>query len=74
MLFFFFLDQPLKSYALRIKPKHLEINRTGLKEDIEAVLEAYNFKEFSRNLIPVTEFHSLKSSQILGNVNMFVKT
>ena len=63
-MFFFFLDQPLKSFAQRIKPEFNKIpeQRQKLETDIEAVLEAHNFKEFSSNLITVTEFHSLKSS------------
>ena len=68
--FFFFLDEPIGSYALRIKPEFNTIPEKRLKlyRDIESVLQADNYMEFSRKLISVTEFHSLKSSQILRNI------
>ena len=69
----FFLDQPLESHALRIKPEFNIIpeQRSQLENSIDSVLEADDFMEFSRLIEAVIEFHSLKSSQILRHIDCF---
>ena len=59
-VFFFFLDQPLESHALRIKPEFNIIpeQRSQLENSIDSVLEADDFMEFSRLIEAVIEFHN----------------
>ena len=56
----FFLDQPLESHALRIKPEFNIIpeQRSQLENSIDSVLEADDFMKFSRLIEAVIEFHS----------------